>query len=127
MKMNRKIAALGVLSLILTVMTALALINAPPGAKGSAVAEDAGVMAAADAAEMTDDPAERPEESAKQYILKDVSGFIGIYDPDDMESPKMVTGIVVDKLRAADVKMLANGILVTGEEQLARLLEDFGS
>jgi hypothetical protein len=135
MTSNRKLAALGVLSLIMTVMAVLVFTAEPPGSGGAAIGPDR-LQAAEDIAAPGEEAATADgagEEGGqeirhvKRYILKDVSGYIGIFEPDDMENPKMVTGINTGKLRAADAKMLADGIVAYGEEELARLLEDFGS
>jgi len=128
MKTNRRLAALGVLSLIMTIMTALAFASEPPGSGGAELKPEAQVAAIEeDAAAETEITASEPVNTEKRYILKNVSGFIGIFEAEDPEVPKMVTGIVVSKLRAADAEMLSGGILVNGEDELARLLEDFGS
>jgi len=127
MKTNQKIAALGVLSLIATIITALAFVSEPQvqDAAGNKPAMQAAM--AEDLAADTEVTTVEREKTGKKYILKNVSGFIGIFEADNPETPRTVTGIVVSKLRAADAEMLNEGIVVNGEEELARLLEDFGS
>lgn len=116
-KTNRKIAAIGVLSLILTVIAALTQVTELPEARVIEVGETMPLAASGNTLEQT----------VNKYVLKNVAGFVGIYAIENMERPKTVTNIVVDKLRAADAELLGKGIEVAGEDELARLLEDLGS
>ena len=121
MKINRRIAGVGVMTLLLSAVAAFALMTEPPGrvatSAGKYPSEKTAAIAIADSQERTE----------VRYVLKAADGQVGIYDPADMEKPKTLTGIAVSKLRAADAAQLAQGIEVAGDEELARLLEDFGS
>lgn len=133
---NRRIASLGVISLLATIMTALALIVNNPAADGDSehVGTEAVVFAENNGADEKAPPYEgetgiggEDVDNVNIYLLKDTSGFIGIYTLDDPDTPKEVTEIVTGKLRRADAEMLKEGIVARGEEELAKLLEDFGS
>jgi hypothetical protein len=136
---NRRITAIGVLSLLATVMTALALLVSPPICdKQVKTVKDAETFGKTDVSvngAITDDafPAAISIEGSnivtesKEYLLKEVSGYVGIFSPEDTETPQSITQIALSKLREADARMFREGIIVKGEEELAKLLEDFGS
>lgn len=131
----RRITAIRVLSLLATVMTALALIVSPPTYTNRHADSDADAGAFADTnaavngALANDIHVEKSVTAGavKEYLLKEASGYIGIFSPDDTENPQLITGIAISKLREADARMFREGVTVIGEEELAKLLEDFGS
>ncbi|NLM61414.1 MAG: hypothetical protein GX193_04990 [Clostridiales bacterium] len=136
MVINRRIASLGVLSLLATIMTVLALtVNNPSadkdlersGTETGVFSESRDVLDDMTAVVSGTDEHGEEAEHYKVYLLKDTSGYIGIYSMDDPDTPQTVTEIVTSKLRQADAEMLKEGIVAVGEEELAKLLEDFGS
>ncbi|MGI6577672.1 MAG: hypothetical protein ACOX1Q_06480 [Eubacteriales bacterium] len=133
---NRRIASLSVLSLLATIMTALALTVNNPIADGNfdyndintgLFSENHDVLENTPAMEVATGIEGKQTDTEKEYLLKDTSGFIGIYSLDDPNTPQVITEIVISKLREADAEMLKEGIVVKGDEELAKLLEDFGS
>lgn len=67
---------------------------------------------------------EKPEATA---FLRDYHGRIALYEPsDDLESPRQVYDLYTRLLPENDVLALQAGIGVSSEEELERLLEDFG-
>lgn len=133
---NRRVTAVGVLSLLATIMTALALTVTPPIRNHKQTENDmgTGVLSETDAvlnsvSAGNSIPIDKPvaTDEDKEYLIKEVSGFLGIFLPEDTENPQLITGIAISKLREADARMFKEGIIVKGEEELARLLEDFGS
>ena len=63
----------------------------------------------------------------RQYILREFDGQIAVFVPDDSFNPIILTGILTSSLPKADREQLQLGIVVAGDEELAKLLEDFGS
>lgn len=59
------------------------------------------------------------------YLLRDDGGRIALFRPDE-EEPVQVYDIYTHLLPQEDVLSLQQGIPVENEEQLLRLLEDFG-
>ena len=63
------------------------------------------------------------------YILRDVNGRVARYEPDQdtAQTPAEVyAGVYTNLLPEQDVLALREGIPVYSEEELQRLLEDFG-
>ena len=63
------------------------------------------------------------------YILRDVNGRVARYEPDqDTAQPpaEVYAGVYSNQLPEQDVLPLREGIPVYSEEELQRLLEDFG-
>lgn len=68
-----------------------------------------------------------PEPPAPIGFLRDYHGRIALYEPsDDPESPRQVYDLYTRLLPENDVLALQAGIGVSSEEDLERLLEDFG-
>lgn len=61
-----------------------------------------------------------------KYILSGYNGLVAVYLPGE-ETPSYVTETPVSFLPSADREALANGMPVYSEEELTRLLEDYGS
>lgn len=59
------------------------------------------------------------------YLLREQDGVIVVCRPETPDSPEQITDIQVAALRLADQKSLEQGIPVSGQENLLRLLEDF--
>lgn len=70
-------------------------------------------------------PAEAASDAA--YILREWNGYIGIFYANDLKKPFSVTDIQIATLRENDRQMLSVGIEADTQEQLMRLLEDYGS
>lgn len=64
--------------------------------------------------------------SAAQYLLKDHGGRLALYRPGETQ-PLEVYEIYTHLLPQQDVESLVAGIPIQSEEQLDRLLEDFGA
>ena len=72
----------------------------------------------------------RADEVAKQesgYVIKDLDGKLAVYRTDDMNTPERVTEIYSETLRKYDQELLHSGIKIADEEELWRILEDYGS
>jgi len=71
------------------------------------------------------------EKSGQNYILGVYNGFVAVYIDEGAESGKSalkeVTGRPVSALDANDVSKLEGGVRVTGDEELYKLLQDYGS
>ena len=61
------------------------------------------------------------------YVLREYEGQIAVYVSGDTENPVLLTGILTSSLRKTDRELLQEGISARGDEELAKLLEDFGS
>lgn len=59
------------------------------------------------------------------FLLREHDGVIVVCRPETPDIPEQITDIQVAALRLADQKSLEQGIPVTGQENLLRLLEDF--
>ena len=85
----------------------------------------------AQAAAETGAPAAEPEPDETVaddgFVVKDCGGKIAVFSPSDPDRPLWSTGIATATLRLADQEALLEGIPVADEEELALLLEDFGS
>ena len=68
-----------------------------------------------------------PERSEGGFILKEIMGYIGIYDRREMSFPIYVTDINTQSLRKADQNLLKKGLFAKDAGTIAMLLEDFGS
>lgn len=66
-------------------------------------------------------------EAETVYILREYDGQIAVYVTGDEKEPVLLTGILTSSLRKTDRELLAEGIPARGDEELAKLLEDFGS
>lgn len=66
-------------------------------------------------------------EAAPQYLLKLHQGRVAIFDARQTEVPVETTEIPEETLRNYDRELLTAGIPVSSEQELLRLLEDFGS
>ena len=66
------------------------------------------------------------EESRRVYILREYEKMVAVYAP-GAEEPLEVTEIPADSLPYADQVKLREGLVVHGSEELAQVLEDFGS
>lgn len=66
------------------------------------------------------------EEAQRVYILREYEKMVAIYAPGTQE-PMEVTDIPADSLPYADQVKLREGLVVYGSEELAQVLEDFGS
>lgn len=60
------------------------------------------------------------------YVARALGNQLAVYIEGE-DSPALVTDIDVRALPAADREALANGITLSSEEALAKLLEDYGS
>ena len=69
---------------------------------------------------------EAPADSVSDvgFMLADYGGCVAVFRADCGLPPEQVTAIRVGLLPAPDRQRLAEGIRVSGEEELARLLED---
>lgn len=72
------------------------------------------------------DASPRAASSAMQYLLKDNGGRLALYRPGEAQ-PLRVYEVYTHLLPAQDVESLQAGIPIESEEQLDRLLEDFGA
>lgn len=61
------------------------------------------------------------------YVLGESDGNVAVYGRDDLKTPLTVTGIELAGLRERDRALIAEGLPVGSQEELARLLEDLGS
>ncbi len=61
------------------------------------------------------------------YVLMEYDGQIAVYVSGDEKTPVLLTGILTSSLRKTDRELLQEGIPARGDEELAKLLEDFGS
>ncbi len=113
MNFNNKLAAAGILTLLATAITALALSTEPPEIQPPT---DDNEIASVSTVSLDD----------QIYILRNLDGFVCVYTADDMETPKIRTEIDVSRLRVYDAELLDDGIAVTGNDALLRILEDFG-
>ncbi len=64
-------------------------------------------------------------EEAK-YIVKEYQGLVAVFVPDSPDVPQKLLDARVSALPKADRNMLEEGILVYSDEELSRLLEDYG-
>lgn len=69
--------------------------------------------------------AEIPAEN--RYILREVDGCVAVFAAADAEEPEQITAIEVASLPTLDRSRLAQGIGVSSDSELVRLLEDLGS
>lgn len=115
-----------VLSLIVTVFTLITIAGFLYVAR---IANSSGAQAAAAAGTMpvseTQAPPEKP--SPAIYILREYDGQIAVFVPQNEDIPVSLTGILTSTLRQSDRDELQRGIYVSGDNDLARLLEDFSS
>lgn len=63
---------------------------------------------------------------AERFTLGERDGLIAVFR-DGETAPLIITNIRLDSLREADRAMVTGGVLTGSEEELLRLLEDFGS
>jgi len=77
-----------------------------------------------EADEMTGGPEAEPKE---KYIMKLYNGNLAVFDAKDPETPQFVTGIDERTLRDTDRDAFEKGVPVYSDEELASLLEDYGS
>ena len=68
-----------------------------------------------------------PEPPAPTGYLRDYHGRVAFFEPEaDPESPEQVYDIYTRLLPESDVLALQAGVKVSSEEELERLLEDYG-
>lgn len=120
--MNQKIAGAGVLSLLLTAMTVMAITTGPAAPSLREAEELAGSQPVSVDLRMFEE-----EQGEQSYILKDIDGVVTILCPGQLDFSPVVTDIYVAELRTYDQELLAEGIEARGAESLTKLLEDFGS
>ena len=58
------------------------------------------------------------------YVLREKSGYVAVYRPDEPDAPVQITDIAVSELRAHDQRLLRGGLGVRDREALLMLLED---
>ncbi len=68
-----------------------------------------------------------PQLAAVGYVIREHHGRIAVFSADEPYSPITVTNININALRDSDRQMLASGISLSDEAQVAQLLEDLGS
>lgn len=100
----------GIRIIILTVMLALAV-----------------TMATFTIAGFTNTARSEPRASGSAYLLGEMDGNVAVFDGDGSTPPLRVTGIEMSSLRRRDREMIAAGLPVGSNEELAQLLEDLGS
>ncbi|MCD8240332.1 MAG: hypothetical protein LUB58_02935 [Oscillospiraceae bacterium] len=61
------------------------------------------------------------------YLLWESGGNVAAFAADDLKHPVTVTEIRLSSLREADRGLIADGLPVNSQEELAQLLEDLGS
>ena len=72
-----------------------------------------------------------PQETQKNvsndnvYLVKAHEGHLAVYDWEVQDTPVEVTDIDIRLMRQVDRERMERGIQVTGDETLARVLEDF--
>ena len=71
-------------------------------------------------------PGGRGREDAA-YILRDLGGYVAVYEGRKAREPAEVTAIETACLRAADRRLLTDGIPAADSQELLGLLEDLGS
>lgn len=103
------IAACGLFVMLGFLVSGLSLLRAP--------VKDAPVL----------NPTAVATEAAPQYILKLYQGRVAVFDARQTKTPVQTTEIYEETLRNYDRELLTTGIPVSGEQELLRLLEDFGS
>ena len=62
----------------------------------------------------------------QKYILKDYNGRIAVFY-DGSETPNEIYEIYTRSLPAEDIEKIEKGIIITGIDELAEILEDFTS
>lgn len=65
------------------------------------------------------------EQTQAEYMLKDYNGRLAVYQPGG-DSPIKIYEVYTYLLPETDTESLRAGILVNNEQELDRLLEDFG-
>jgi len=66
------------------------------------------------------------EENLEGYMLKSWCGKVAVYSVNGTE-PVRTTGIELKNLPSMDRDNLETGIFIANDDELARILEDFGS
>ena len=61
------------------------------------------------------------------YVVMDYNGKLAVFAPTDVNTPEIITTIETDLLRRTDKELFMTGVPVYSDEELCRLLEDFGS
>lgn len=81
-----------------------------------------------DISEFTTDSDELPmlTHSEHEYLLKEINGKIAIYKSTEYE-PFMILDVFVSTLPYVDRHNLIDGITVSGDDELRRIIEDFDS
>ena len=74
-----------------------------------------------------DVPGSTEVQSAEEYMIMAHHGKIAVFSSNQLDAPLAVTDISVNTLRDSDRRMLADGIKLSSETQVAQLLEDLGS
>ena len=71
---------------------------------------------------------DRPQQQQQQpcYIIKQYNGKVAVFK-EGSNTPNQVFDVFVDTLPQVDAQALQSGILVTGDEDLKRLIEDYTS
>lgn len=65
--------------------------------------------------------------AAESYILRDMGGYVCVFEKNDLVNPSLETAIPVQLLPQADQQRLREGIEVNGRSELYSILEDLGS
>ncbi|MDP4108980.1 MAG: hypothetical protein Q8878_03015 [Bacillota bacterium] len=84
-------------------------------------------ISAPHAQEQKESPAAEEKEAEGKYIMKMYNGNVAVYDASAQDSPLYVTGIDGRTLRDADREAFEKGVVVGSDEELASMLEDYGS
>ena len=77
--------------------------------------------------DQTQQPTETTNGPKEKYIMKLYNGALAVFDADDLNEPQYITGIDERTLRDKDREAFAKGVPVYSDEELASLLEDYGS
>ena len=65
--------------------------------------------------------------SSAGFILGEKDGSIAVYPAGGGSEPLVITNISLDRLRESDRELIRAGLPAASEDELLRLLEDFGS
>lgn len=66
-------------------------------------------------------------QAEKQFVVRELDGYVAVFFEGEDEVPVMVTDISVELLRDYDRELIKNGIVVPSKERLLMMLEDLGS
>ena len=110
------------LSVAALLCTAALLMMLPKNEKSSPKSQPI----AASETKAAEETGEEPQKEGK-YIMKLYNGSLAVFDAKKPDTPQYITGIDERTLRDADRKAFEKGVLVYSDEELASLLEDYGS